>query len=206
VEEWQMLIEFNGKRPRIAEAGYVAPNAVIRGDVRIGPGTTVLFGAVITDEGGSIEIGADCVIMENAVLRGTPKNPLRIGNRVLVGPHAHVTGCHVEDDCFVATGSSIFNGARLESGVEVRINGVVHVNTRVARDSVVPIGWIAVGDPAEIRPPDDHGAIWEVQQQLDFPGTVWGTDRTVPQGESTKRFARGLARHKRDRVVEEQPE
>jgi carbonic anhydrase/acetyltransferase-like protein (isoleucine patch superfamily) len=191
-----MLIEFDGKRPQIADSAYVAPNAVIRGDVRIGPGTAVLFGAVITDEGGAVEIGSECVVMENAVLRGTPKHPLRIGDRVLVGPHAHVTGCEVENDCFIATGASVFNGVRLESGVEVRINGVVHLNTRVARDSVIPIGWIAVGDPAEIHAPADHEAIWEIQRKLDFPGTVWGTDRSIPQGENTKRFARGLSRHK----------
>lgn len=198
-----MLIDYDGRTPSIAESAYVAPNAVIRGDVRIGPGTAVLFGAVITDEGGAVEVGSDCVIMENAVLRGTPKNPLHVGNRVLVGPHAHVIGCRVEDDCFLATGSSVFNGVRLETGVEVRINGVVHINSRVTRDSVVPIGWVAVGDPAEILPPDQHEAIWEVQSRLDFPGTVWGTDRSVPQGESTKRFARALLRHNRDRIIEE---
>jgi carbonic anhydrase/acetyltransferase-like protein (isoleucine patch superfamily) len=203
VEDLQMLIEFDGKRPQIADSAYVAPNAVVRGDVRIGSETTVLFGAVITDEGGAIEIGSDCVIMENAVLRGTPKNPLSIGNRVLVGPHTHVIGCQIEDDCFIATGSSVFNGARLESGVEVRINGVVHLNTRVVRESVIPIGWVAVGDPAEIHSPAEHEAIWQIQRRLDFPGTVWGTDRSVPQGENTKRFARGLLRHKRDQVIED---
>jgi carbonic anhydrase/acetyltransferase-like protein (isoleucine patch superfamily) len=198
-----VLIEFDGKKPQIADSAYVAPNAVVRGDVRIGSGSAVLFGAVITDEGGLIEIGSDCVIMENAVLRGTPKNRLIIGDRVLVGPHAHVIGCAVEDGCFVATGASVFNGARLESGVEVRINGVVHVNSRVTADSVVPIGWVAVGDPAELCPPSAHEAIWEIQRKLDFPGTVWGTDRSVSQGESTKRFARGLSRHKRDSIVED---
>lgn len=197
-----MLIEFDGRKPQIEDSAYVAPNAVIRGDVRIGSGTAVLFGAVITDEGGPIEIGSDCVIMENAVLRGTPRNPLNIGNRVLVGPHTHIIGCHVEDGCFIATGASVFNGVRLEPGVEVRINGVVHVNTRVAADSVVPISWIAVGDPAEIHPPAEHEKIWEIQRKLDFPGTVWGTERSVPQHESTRRFARGLSRHKMDKVIE----
>lgn len=197
-----MLIEFDGRTPQIAESAYVAPTAVLRGDVKIGSGSVVLFGAVITDEGGSVEIGSYCVIMENAVLRGSPKRPLRIGNQVLIGPHAHVIGCEVEDGCFVATGASVFNGAHLESGVEVRINGVVHVNSRVPADSVVPISWIAVGDPAEIRPPSEHEEIWKIQNKLDFPGTVWGADRSVPQRESTKRFARKLLQHKRDRVVE----
>ena len=202
-EELQVLIQYDEKSPQVAESAYVAPTAVIRGDVTIGEGSAVLFGAVITDEGGPVEIGSDCVIMENAVLRGTPKNPLRIGNRVLVGPHAHVISCVLADGCFVATGASVFNGAHLESGVEVRINGVVHVNSRLSASSVVPISWIAVGDPAEIRPPSEHEAIWTIQKKLDFPGTVWGSERSVPQGDNTKRFASSLLRHKRDIVVEE---
>jgi carbonic anhydrase/acetyltransferase-like protein (isoleucine patch superfamily) len=197
-----MLIEFDGRKPQISESAYVAPNAIIRGDVRIESGSVVLFGAVITDEGGPVEIGLECVIMENAVLRGSPRRPLRIGNQVLIGPHAHIIGCIVEDGCFVATGASVFNGAHLESGVEVRINGVVHVNTRVPADTVVPISWVAVGDPAEIRPPSEHDEIWEIQRKLDFPGTVWGTDRSVPHSENTKRFAHKLLQHKRDRLVE----
>ena len=202
-EELYVLIQYDEKRPRIAESAYVAPTAVIRGDVSVAEGSVVLFGAVITDEGGPVTIGPHCVIMENAVLRGAPRNPLRMGERVLVGPHAHVTGCVLEDGCFVATGASVFNGAHLEPDVEVRINGVVHINSRVPASSLVPIGWIAVGDPAEIRPPSEHEAIWTVQKKLDFPGTVWGSDRSVPQGEHTKRFAGSLLRHKRDIVVKE---
>ncbi len=198
-----MLIEFDGRKPRISDSAYVAPNAVVRGDVRIGSGSAVLFGAVVTDEGGPVEIGTDCVIMENAVLRGTPKNALKIGDQVLVGPHAHVIGCIIDDGCFIATGASVFNGAHLESGVEVRINGVVHVNSRVTAGSVIPIGWIAVGIPAEIHPPHEHEVIWEIQRKLDFPGTVWGADRSEQQGESTRRYARGLMRHRRDHVTEE---
>jgi carbonic anhydrase/acetyltransferase-like protein (isoleucine patch superfamily) len=198
-----VLIEFDGKRPQIAESAYVAPNAVIRGDVRIGEGTAVLFGAVVTAEGGPVEIGSDCVVMENAVLRGTPRNPLTVGNCVLIGPHAHVTGCEIENGCFVATGATVFNGAHLEPGVEVRINGVVHVNSRVTAGSVVPIAWVAVGAPAKVLPPSEHEAIWKEQRALDFPGTVWGADRSISTAETTRRFARGLSRHKRDDIIED---
>jgi carbonic anhydrase/acetyltransferase-like protein (isoleucine patch superfamily) len=198
-----VLIEYNGKRPQVDGSAYIAPTAVLRGDVRVGSGSAVLFGAVVTDEGGPVEIGSDCVIMENAVLRGTPKNPLTIGNRVLIGPHAHVTGCVLLDGCFVATGAAVFNGARLESGSEVRINGVVHVNSRLPANSVVPIAWVAVGDPAEVLPPSEHQAIWDIQMKLDFPGTVWGVDRSIPQGDNTQRFARSLSRHRKDSVVDE---
>ena len=110
----------------------------------------------------------------------------------------------LRDDCFLATGVTVFNGACLERAVEVRVNGVVHVNTRLPADSMVPIGWVAVGDPGEVHPPSEHDRIWAVQRALDFPGTVWGVDRSVPTGERTKRYAQGLARHKTDRPVSEE--
>ncbi|HSR52378.1 MAG TPA: gamma carbonic anhydrase family protein [Acidobacteriota bacterium] len=196
-----MILKFRGKQPQIAESAYVAPNAVVRGDVLIGEGTAVLFGAVISAEGGRVEIGADCVIMEQAVLRGTPRHPMKLGDRCLAGPHSHLTGCQIESDCFVATGAAVFNGARLGEGSEVRINGVVHVNSRLPADATVPIGWVAVGDPAEIVPASQHEKVWAIQKTLDFPGTVFRTSRDVPKGERTKQYAKALQRLKEDELL-----
>lgn len=198
-----MILKVQGKQPRIASSAYVAPTAVIRGDVEVGERTAILFGAVITAEGGPVRIGEDCVVMEHAVLRGPPRSPLVVGDRTLVGPHVHLTGCRVEDDCFLATGSAVFNGAHLESGTEVRIHGVVHVNSRLPASSVVPIGWVAVGDPAEILPANEHEEIWEIQKTLDFPGTVFRVDRSVPKGERTRRYARALQRQRDDEILDE---
>ena len=114
----------------------------------------------------------------------------------------HLTGCVIDNDCFIATGSTVFNGARLEEAVEVRINGVVHINTRLESGAVVPIGWVAVGDPAKIYPASEHEKIWEIQSALDFPGTVFGVDRDVSKAERTKRYARYLAKHSADRIVD----
>ena len=73
-----------------------------------------------------------------------------------------------EDGCFVATGAALFPGAHLGTGgTEVRIHGVVQVNTVLEPGSTVPIGWIAVGDPAQILPPDRHDDIWAIQRELD---------------------------------------
>lgn len=200
--QW-MFVRFRDKEPRVAPGAWVAANAVVRGEVTIGEGSVVLYGAVVTAEGGPVEIGSDCVVMENAVLRGTPRDPLVIGDRVLVGPHAHLTGCRVDSDSFIATGASIFNGARVEPESEVRIGGVVHVNSRLPAGSVVPIGWVAVGDPAKILPPDQHDEIWRTQHGLDFPRTVFAVDRRlVPAGERIRRFARSLQRHREDEILE----
>ncbi len=196
-----MILSFRDKRPQIAQSAYIAPTAVIRGDVVVGENSAVLFGAVLTAEGGRVEVGSDCVIMEQAVLRGAPRQPLFLGDRTLVGPQCHLTGCHVEHDCFVATGSTIFNGAYLESGTEIRINGVVHVNSRLPVSSVVPIGWVAVGNPAEVLPPSEHEKIWSIQKRLDFPGTVFHVGRDVPKGERTRQYAGALQRQKEDKVV-----
>jgi carbonic anhydrase/acetyltransferase-like protein (isoleucine patch superfamily) len=200
-----MLIEHRGKRPSIHETAYVAPSATICGDVTIGEDSRVLFGAVIVSEGGPVNVGSRCIIMENAVVRGTPGHPANVGDKVLVGPRAYLSGCIVEDNAFLATNVSVFNGARVGPGAEVRINGVVHIKTVLPRGSVVPIGWVAVGDPAEILPPDDHERIWAVQEPLDFPGTVFGIGRGTAETvmpELTGRYARALGLHKNDRILD----
>ncbi len=200
-----LLMEHGGRKPRVHPSAYVAPNAVLCGDVVVGPNSSILFGAILTSEGGAVEIGAGCIVMENAVLRATQRHPLKIGDNVLVGPHAHLTGCTLADNVFIATGAAIFNGAFIGDRSEVRINGVVHVNTVLERDTVVPIGWVAVGDPAEVFPPDQHERIWKVQKEMEFARTVFGLER-APEGktimpEMTRRYGRALARHKDDKVV-----
>lgn len=201
-----MLLEHQGKQPRIHESAYIAPTATICGDVSIGENCRVLFGAVIVAEGGPVDVGAECIVMENAVIRGTARHPVRMGNHVLVGPRAYLTGCTVEDNVFLATGVTIFNGAHIGTRAEVRINGVVHLKTTLPADSVVPIGWVAVGYPAQILPPEAHEKIWAIQEPLNFPHEVFGLERP-PQGETimpelTRRYARFLKKHRDDQAVD----
>lgn len=197
-----LFVQHRLKTPRVSESAYVAPNAVLCGDVTVGPHSRVLFGAVVTAEGGPVEIGAHCIVMENAVVRGVPTHPTRLGDHVLVGPHASLTGCVVEGDTRIATGAVVFNGARLERGAEVGFHAVVHVNTVVPTGVAVPMGWFAGGDPAELVPPDDRDRIREVLGPLDYPGTVFGVgDPAAPMHDIARRYARGLAIHRRDRVL-----
>jgi carbonic anhydrase/acetyltransferase-like protein (isoleucine patch superfamily) len=199
-----MLIEHEGRAPRVDPSAWVAPTAVVSGDVRIGAECRVLFGAVLSDEGGPVELGTRAIVMENALVRGRAGHPTRIGRHVIVGPHAHLNGVVVEDDAFIATGAALFPGARVGAGAEVRIHGVVHVNTVLPAGEVVPIGWIAVGDPAQVFAPERHDEIWAIQRELDFPGTVFGLPRDTPdlQAQATRRYAELFGRHRGDRVVE----
>jgi carbonic anhydrase/acetyltransferase-like protein (isoleucine patch superfamily) len=199
-----VLIEHRGERPRVHPTAYVAPTAVVCGDVTIGEDTRVLFGAVITAEGGPVAIGARCVIMENAVVRGAPKHPCRIGDHVLIGPRAYLTGCTIDDECFLATGATVFNGAITKRGSEVKINGLLHVNSVLPPDASVPIGWVAVGDPAQMFPPEANEEIWAIQRTLDFPRTVFGIRREdFLMPDVMARYTRALGRHRDDRVLPE---
>jgi len=122
---------------------------------------------------------------------------------VLVGPHAHVNGARVEDEVFVATGASLFPGSVAQTGTELRINSVLQVNSRLPQGTVLPIGWIAAGDPAELFSPDRHDELWEVQRGLDFPGTVYNVPRGTSMRELMKRQAEYYGTHQHDRIIED---
>jgi gamma-carbonic anhydrase len=170
----------------IDPTAWVAPSAIVTGDVSIGAGSRILAFAVVNGNLGPVDIGSDVVVMEHALLRGRARHRLHVGDAVLVGPHAHLNGTTVENEVFIATGVAMFPGSRAGSGSELRINSVLHVNSELAPGTVVPIGWVAVGRPAQLFPPDRHDAIWAVQEPLDFPGTVYG----VPRGTSMREIMR----------------
>lgn len=196
-----MLIRHRDSEPAIDPSAYVAPSAVIVGNVSIAAGARVLHGAVLTAEDGEVVIGENTVIMEHALIRGRAGHAARIGSSVMVGPHAHVNGSTVDDEVFIATGAALFPGSRIGAGAEVRINAVVQVNTVVPPGAVVPIGWVAVGDPASILPPDRHEEIWAIQRELDFVGTVYGASREVSMPELMRRQSEYYGGHTGDEII-----
>ena len=197
-----MLINHQGKTPHIASSAYVAPNAVICGDVTIGEHCRIMHGAQIIVEGGAIAIGNECIVMENAVLRSNARHSLSIGNNCLIGPNAQLVGFHVEDEVFIGTGAAIFHGATVERGSEVRVNGIVHFKTILPAGTTVPTGWVAVGDPATILPPHQHENICAIQKPLNFPVTAYSSDRgEADMVKITRGVIEALGSHAADRIV-----
>lgn len=196
-----MLIEHRGERPVVPDSAYVAPSATLCGAVVLGEGARVLHGAVLTAEDGEVRVGVDTVVMEHALVRGRARHPAVVGDSVLIGPHTHVNGATVEEEVFVATGASLFPGSVAGAGAELRINSVLHINSRLAPGTVVPIGWIAAGDPAQLFAPDQHDELWEVQRELDFPGTVYGVPRGTPMRDIMVRQSAYYGAHRDDRVL-----
>jgi carbonic anhydrase/acetyltransferase-like protein (isoleucine patch superfamily) len=180
-----------------------ASDATVCGDVTIGPGSRVMHGArLIAEGGGSIRIGHHCIVFENAVVRATGRHDCTIGDHCVIGPNSHVVGAEIDREVFIATGAAVFHGAVIGHGSEVRINGTVHLRSHLAPGSTVPIGWVAVGSPAEILSPDRHEAIWALQKPLDFPGFVYGIDRGAPDTMRaiTEHLSEQLGMHRAERT------
>jgi len=200
-----VLLEHEGDRPVVSASAYIAPTAVVCGDVFVADDVRILFGAVVTADGGPVRIGRSSIVMENAVIRGRANHPAEVGNNVLIGPHAHVNGATLEDFAFLATGTSVFPGARVGAGAEVRINGVVHVNSHVLPGSTVPIGWVAVGRPAQMFPPNEHDRIASIQRTLDFVGTTYGISPSDDVAEEmrqiTGRYVELFGTHRHDHPI-----
>jgi len=194
--------------PSVHPEAYVAPTAVLSGQVRVGRGSCIMHGAVLAAEGGAVEVGDNCVIMENAVLRGTPQYPLIMGNHVLVGPHSHLTGCGIADEVFIATGARVFNGAEMGRASSVALGGTVHIGCVVAPLTRVPIGWVAVGEPARMYPPGEAEAIRAGIAEVGggFLPFVFGIDEAADRREQMQaallRYTTAIARrHRQDQVI-----
>ena len=199
-----MQFEHLGAQPRIHPGAVVAPTAVISGDVTIGAGCQVLHGAVLTAEGGPITLGEHVIVMENALIRASAVHPVRIGSHVLVGPMASISGATIDDDVYLATGSRVVNGARIGVGSLVRMGAVVHLKTTLPPGTVVPLGWVAIGDPMQLLPAAEAEAISAAREELDFPGFVFGLERSAPDymAQLTERYGAALARHAGDRRLD----
>jgi carbonic anhydrase/acetyltransferase-like protein (isoleucine patch superfamily) len=202
-----MLIEHRGTRPTIDPTAWVAPNAVITGAVTIGPQTRVLYGAVLKADGRvPLIVGAECVIMECAVLRAAGRYPLTLGDRVLVGPHAHLSGCTIGSRSFIATGAMVFNGAHLGEACTVALGAKVHIDTELAEQTFIPMGFIAYGRPGYLYPPDQAPQVHEQLSRLGFMRYVFGVDvegktRAEIMDEVMSKYTRSLAEHRADRVL-----
>jgi carbonic anhydrase/acetyltransferase-like protein (isoleucine patch superfamily) len=131
--------------PAIDPDAYVHPDAVIIGNVQLGPGASVWPTAVLRGDHGLIRIGARTNIQDGTIVHTTQEWPTMIGADCVVGHRAHLEGCVVEDGCLIGSGSLVLNRARVQAGA------VVAAAALVREDMVVPAGALALGVPATIR-------------------------------------------------------
>ena len=139
-----MMLPFGGKKPRDEGAAFVAPNATVLGDVVLGPGSTVWYGAVLRGDDGTLTLGENTNVQDNAVLHCDPGGGVTLGRNVTVGHSALVHGCTVGD------GSLIGMHATLLNHCVVGKNCIIGAGALVPEGMVIPDGSVAVGVPAKI--------------------------------------------------------
>jgi carbonic anhydrase/acetyltransferase-like protein (isoleucine patch superfamily) len=178
---------------RVHPSAILMNGVIIEGDISIGENTYVGAGSIITSNGGKIEIGSNTVIMENAIIRSSPKFNCRIGDHVLVGPKACITGANIYDCCFIATNATIFHGVELQKACVVAVNGIVHIGTFCTPETFIPINHVAFGNPAKIYAPGEIQQLHSDLNKLGFSRYVYdintdGLSRAEIYTELTKRF------------------
>jgi gamma-carbonic anhydrase len=138
-----MIAQFLDVHPRFDDSVWIAPTAVVVGDVALGAGASIWFGAMLRGDVHFIEVGERSNIQDLAVVhvsRGT--HPCVIGSGVTVGHSAVVHGCTVEDDCLIGMGAIVLDGAVIGAG------SLVGAGALVTRDTQIPPRSLVLGSPA----------------------------------------------------------
>jgi carbonic anhydrase/acetyltransferase-like protein (isoleucine patch superfamily) len=140
------IYQLGDQVPVIHTDAYIHPDAVVIGNVSIGPESTVWPQAVLRGDYGTISVGARTSVQDGTVVHAGPGFPTVVGDGCVIGHLAHLEGCFLEDDCLVGSGSVVLHHAVIGTGATVGANAVVPNNM------VVPAGALAIGVPATLRP------------------------------------------------------
>ena len=138
------IYSLDGVAPQIHADAWVAPGAVIVGNVIVEEGASVWFNAVIRGDNEPVTIGPRCNVQDGCVLHSDPGFPLTLKADVTLGHAAIVHGCTVGAGALIGMGATVLNGARIGDGA------LVGANALVPEGKEVPAGTMALGSPAKV--------------------------------------------------------
>jgi len=139
------IVELDGVSPAIGQDVFLAPTAVLVGDVRVGDRANIWFGTVLRGDVSHIEIGPGCSIQDTAVIHCASDLPTIIGEDVVVGHGAMLEGCTIEDRALIGMGAIVLQHARVGAGAMVAAGAVV------SERQEIPAGVLAAGVPATVK-------------------------------------------------------
>jgi carbonic anhydrase/acetyltransferase-like protein (isoleucine patch superfamily) len=147
------FIEVNGLSPTIGEDVWIAPTAVLVGDVRVGDHANVWFGAVLRADYSHIEVGAGTSLQDNCVVHCAEDLPTVIGPDVVVGHGAMLEGCVIEEHALIGMGAIVLQRARVGARAMVAAGAVVGEGAAVGGEM------LAAGVPAREKKPLSGSAL-----------------------------------------------
>jgi carbonic anhydrase/acetyltransferase-like protein (isoleucine patch superfamily) len=139
------FLPFDGKEPQVASDAFVAPTAVLIGDVVVEEGASVWFGAVLRADFSRIVVGTGSNIQDNSVLHTNEGQPTLIGSNVTVGHLSILHGCIIEDEALIGMGSIVLDRARIGRRTMLAAGSVV------SEGGEIPPEVLAAGAPAEVK-------------------------------------------------------
>jgi carbonic anhydrase/acetyltransferase-like protein (isoleucine patch superfamily) len=140
-----VIVELDGVAPTIGADVFLAPTAVLIGDVRVGDRANIWFGTVLRGDVSHIEIGAGSSIQDNAIIHCASDLPTVVGADVVIGHGAMLEGCVIEDRALVGMGAIVLQHARVGAGAMVAAGAVVPERVEIAP------GVLAAGVPAKVK-------------------------------------------------------
>ena len=140
-----MQITLGEDSPVVAESAWIAPGALLIGDVVIGEESGVWYGAVLRADGDAIRIGARSNIQDGAVVHTDPGFPVQVGEGVSIGHGAVLHGCTVGEDVLIGMNATVLNGARIGAG------SLIAAGALVTENADVPAGSLVAGVPGKVR-------------------------------------------------------
>jgi carbonic anhydrase/acetyltransferase-like protein (isoleucine patch superfamily) len=156
-----MIVEYHGKRPRIGRDVFIAPTAVVIGDVELGDGASVWYGVVLRGDEGRIVIGPGSNVQDNSVIHTTPDMPTILHEDVTIGHGALLEGCTVERGAVIGMGAIVLHQVAVGEQAMVAAGSVVTPGTNI------PPRTLAAGSPAVVKKELSGGALRSVEHNAE---------------------------------------
>src|SRR3954469_9195840 len=139
------LYAFEGRAPDVHPEAFVAPTATLVGDVTVEAGASIWYGAVIRADFAPVVVRAGANVQDGSVIHGPPDTPTEIGPGATVAHLCVVHGAVLGEECLIANGSTVLDGARIGA------RSLVAALSLVAAGPETPGGVLAAGSPAEVK-------------------------------------------------------
>lgn len=158
---WSMLIEYNGKKPRVSSKAFVAPNATLIGDVEVADYASIWFGAQVRGDIGQITVGTGSSIQDNVVVHADTGKQTVIEEDVTVGHGAVLHSCTIKRGAVIGINAVVLDDAVVGEQAMVAAGSVVTSGTQI------PPRHLAMGMPARVKKEIDGKSLWWVEQSPD---------------------------------------
>lgn len=140
----ERLARYLGRRPDVARAAFVAPNATVLGDVTLGADSSVWYGCVLRGDINSIAIGEGTNVQDGTIVHLADDYGVRVGNYTTIGHAAIIHACDIGDECLIGMGATVLDGAQIGDRC------IVGANALVTQRFVAPPGSMILGAPAKV--------------------------------------------------------